>query len=127
MKFKIDKRYIAIQSLLAIVGYMLGVCIVLKCLDLRTPLEFVGSSLVAGITIFFALFYPRNILIKDGRISFVKRNSFERTEVNIADISQVERSYKFYNTLTIITKDGRMYKLYPEDAQELENVINSYK
>lgn len=127
MKFKIDKRYIAIQSLLAIVGYILGVFIVLKYLDLRTPLEFVGTSLVAGITIFFVLFYPRNILIKDGSISFVKRNSFERTEVNLANISQVERSYKFYNTLTIFTKEGRMYKLYPEDAQGLENVINSYK
>lgn len=127
MKFKIDKRYIAIQSLLAIVGYMLGVFIVLKYLDLRTPLEFVGSSLVAGITIFFVLFYPRNILIKDGSISFVKRNSFERTEVNLATISEVERSYKFYNTLTIITRAGKIYKLYPEDAQGLENVINSYK
>lgn len=127
MKFKIDKRYIAIQSLLAIVGYILGVFIVLNNLDLRTPLEFIGTSLVAGITLFFVFLYPKNILIKDGGISFVKRNCIERTKVNLSDITQVKRSYKFYNTLTIITKEGRNYNLYPEDAKELENVINSYK
>lgn len=127
MKFKIDKRYIAIQSLLAIVGYILGVFIVLNNLDLRTPLEFVGTSLFAGITLFFVFLYPKNILIKDGSISFVKRNCFERTKVNLADITQVKCSYKFYNTLIIITKEGRTYRLYPEDAQGLENVINSYK
>lgn len=127
MKFKIDKQYIAIQSLLAIIGYILGVFIVLNTLDLRTPLEFVGSSLVAGIVLFFVFIYPKNILIKDGSISFVKRNCFERTKVNLADIIQVERSYRFYNTLTIITKEGIKYKLYPEDAQELEKVINSSK
>lgn len=127
MKFKIDKQYITIQSLLAIIGYILGVFIVLNTLDLRTPLEFVGSSLVAGIVLFFVFIYPKNILIKDGSISFVKRNCFERTKVNLADIIQVERSYRFYNTLTIITKEGIKYKLYPEDAQELEKVINSSK
>lgn len=111
---------------MAVVGYILGVFIVLNNLDLRTPLEFVGTSLFASIALFFVLFFRKNILIKDGSISFVKRNCFERTKVDLADITQVKCSCKFYNTLTIITKEGRKYKLYPEDAQDLETVINFY-
>lgn len=66
MKIKIDKRYIAIQSLKAIVAYIIGVLIVLTCLDLEEPLGFVGTTLVVCIILFFIFFYPKNILVKDG-------------------------------------------------------------
>lgn len=127
MKFKIDRRYIAIQLLLAIGGYILGVLIVLKYLDLKAPMDFVGTSLFAGIILYFAFFFPRSILIKDRTLSFVEKNGLERTKVNLADITQIDSSCKPYNTLVIITKSDKTYKLHPKDVQGLEKVIRSYQ
>lgn len=127
MKFKIDKRYIAIQSLKAIVGYILGVFIVFNLLDLKTPKDFVGTSLFAGIILYFVFVFPKSILIKDGIISFVVKNCVQRTKINLLDITKVECSCKYYNSMVIKTKFGDNYKLHPKNAQRLEEIISSYK
>lgn len=127
MKFKIDKRYIAIQLLKAIVAYIFGVLIVLTCLDLEDPLEFIGTTLVVCIILFFIFFYPKNILVKDGIICFKKKNSFKRIKVDLTDITHVESKSNLYNTVTIKTKSCKTYKLHPNEVEKLESVIRSNK
>ncbi len=127
MIFKIDKRYIAIQSLKAIVAYIIGVLIVFTCLDVEDTLGFVGTTLVVCIILFFIFFYPKNILVKDGVIRFKKKNSFKRIKVDLTDIAHVESKSKLYNTVTIKTKSCHTYKLHPNETEKLESVIRSNK
>lgn len=124
MKFRIDRKYIAIQSLKAIVGYMLGVSIVLYFLDSKDPYGFVGVSLAVCI-LFFILYFPKKIYVGDGIISFVQANRWERTTVELDDIVKTEASRKIYNTAKLVTKSGWEYTLHPEDAQTLETLIRS--
>lgn len=124
MKFRIDRKYIAIQSLKAIVGYMLGVSIVLYFLDSKDPYGFVGVSLAVCI-LFFILYFPKKIYVGDGIISFVQANRWERTTVELDDIVKTEASRKIYNTVKLVTKSGWEYTLHPEDAQTLETLIRS--
>lgn len=124
MKFRIDRKYIALQSLKAIVGYMLGVSIVLYFLDSKDPYGFVGVSLAVCI-LFFILYFPRKIYVGDGIISFVQANRWEITTVELDDIVKTEASRKIYNTVKLVTKSGWEYTLHPEDAQTLEMLIRS--
>lgn len=127
MKYEIDRRYIAIRTLLVIVCYILGILIALSLLKLRDPMGFVGSSLFAGIVVYFMYFLPRKINMKDGIISFVENNRRDRTEVKLIDIVQIEYGCKFYNTVTILTKSGTQYELHPKDAKALIDDIHSHK
>lgn len=124
MKFRIDRRYIAIQSLKAIVGYTLGVFIVLYFLDSKDPYGFVGASLAVCV-LFFILYFPRRIYLEDGIISFVEANRRERRNVELTDIVRIERSHKIYNKMTLVTRSGRMYTLHPKDTLVLEEAIKS--
>lgn len=127
MKFKIDGKYFAIQSLKVIAAYMLGVFIVLKFLDLESPMDFVGTSSVVAIIFYSVFFFQRNIFIKDGIISFVEKNYIEKYKVKLADITNMEYEYKIYNTVTITTVSGREYKLHPKDAKALMDYLQSYR
>lgn len=126
MIFKIDKRYIAIRSLLVIVCYMFGVLIILSFTDLKSPIDFVASSLFASVIMYFIFFFPRKIVIKDGMINFVESNRFKRSKVRLADITQTDYVCRFYNTVTIFTKSGGDYKLHPKDANDLINYIQAH-
>ena len=127
MKFKNDIRYTVIQALKAIGSYAVGVFIVLNFLHLKSPMDFVYSSLAAAIVIFFVYFYPKGITVDSGVISFVKSNSIERINLNLRNVTNVELMDKYYNTLLITTRDGAQYQLHPKDARELESVINSHR
>lgn len=123
MMFKIDKRYIAIRFILVIVCYIFGVLITLILTDLISPIDFVVSSLFASVILYILFFFPRKIVIKDGIISFVENNRFERSKVRLADITQTDYVCRFYNTVTIFTKSGRNYILHPKDANNFINYI----
>lgn len=125
MKFNIDKRYIVIQSLNAIVCYILGVLIVMYFLHPEDLYDFVGASLFAAIIVFFIYFFPRSIYVKDGIISFGGKNCFKRNHVNLTEITQIKYSCKFYNTVLLVTKSGEEYKLHPKDAVAFEDVVRS--
>ena len=123
MEFKIDRRYIAIQTLKALVGYVVAVLIVLCFFNLNDPDGFVGASLLACVTIYFLFILPRKIIVENGVISFTEKNGTVRTKINIADIGYVETSHKPYNTVTIQTRAGEKYKLHPKDAEALRNIL----
>ncbi len=106
---------------------MFGVFIVFNLLDLKTPKDFVGTSLFAGIILYFVFVYPKSILIQDGIISFVVKNCVQRTKINLLDITKVECSCKYYNSMVIKTKFGDNYKLHPKNAKKLEEIIYSHK
>lgn len=127
MKFKIDTRYIVLQSLKAIVGYLFGVFIVLYFLDVKAPLEFVGTSLFACIVLYFAFTFPKKIIINDGIIYFAPQNSMKKYEVQLADIVKTEYSRKKYNTVIIFTKSGAKHELHPKDAKTFINALHSHE
>ena len=123
MEFKIDRRYIALQTLEAIVGYVIAVLFVLYFFNLDDPEGFVGASLLAGVTIYFLFILPRKIIVENGVMSFTEKNGMVRTTIKIADISHVEISNKRYNTVTIQTRAGEKYKLHPKDSEALRNIL----
>lgn len=127
MIFKIDKRYIAIQTLKAIVAYIIGILIVWTCLNLEDSMGFVGTTLAICTILFFIFLYPKKILVKDGGICFKKENSYKRIKVDLTDIAHVECSCRTYNTVTIKTKSCHTYKLHPQEAQKLQDAISSNK
>lgn len=123
MEFKIDKRYITLQTLKAIVGYAIAVLIVLYFFNLDDPEGFVGTSLLAGVTIYLLFILPRKIIFENGVISFTEKNGMARINIRIADIGYVETSYRRYNAVTIQTRSGEKYKLHPKDAEALRNIL----
>lgn len=127
MELEIDRRYIAIQSLKAIVGYLIGILFVLYFLDLEEPLGFIMVSLSASAFLFFIFIYPRNIYVKKDFICFVKENSFKRSKVELSDIIKIKTNYKLYNTILLTTKSGKKIRLHPKDVQILEHIIFSRK
>lgn len=106
---------------------MLGVFISLEFLEIKNPIDFVGTSLFAGIILYFVFFFPKNILIKDGVICFMVKNRLEKTKIKLVDVAQIEYGFKFYNIVTIITKTNRKYLLHPKDAKALIDYIQSHK
>lgn len=123
MEFKTDGRFVICQLLKAIVGYVVGVALVLLVLKNRDPYGFIGASFAAGLVIYFAFYYPRPIIVEDGLVNFVKENSRDKISLHISDISRVSSNKKFYNTLTIVTHSGLEYTLHPQDLYGLANLL----
>ena len=73
MEFKIDPWYVAMQSIKAIIGYVIGVCVVLFLIKVDEPLVFISESLIGCITLYLITIFPRTIRIKDGTISYVNK------------------------------------------------------
>lgn len=127
MEFKIDGRFVISQLLKAIVGYAVGVALVLLILKNNDPYGFIGASFAAGIVIYFAFYYPRSIVVEDGLLIFVKDNSRDKISLHISDVSGVSTNKKFYNTLTIATYSGDEYTLHPKDLDGLVNLLSRDK
>lgn len=123
MKFRIDRKYIAVQMLKAVAGYLVGLGIVLCFRGFKDVWDIIIPSFCAGLTLFLIFWVPRKIYVKDGVVSFTKENNYERTNVTENNIAKVETMSKFYNTLTLTTKSGESYKLHPADPQSLESMI----
>jgi len=123
MKFKIDTRFIAIQTLKAIAGFIIGLLLVLVFLDIREPIDFAITSFAACIVVYFVNIFPRNIIVMGGIISFVEKYGLKRCNVKLSDIINVETSYKFYNTVMLTTRSGKKYRLHPKDTQTLKDTI----
>lgn len=126
MEFKIDKRYVAIQSLKAIVGYLIGLFIVLVFLNIKDPWGFFASSFAAFVLLYFLIIYPKAIVVKDGYISFVKEYDYTRRKIKLRDIINIEKSFKSYNTVTLTTKSNLKYKLHPQNTQELVMMLEKH-
>ena len=86
---------------------------------------FAITTFVVCAILFFVFFFPRNIIVGNGILKFVRPNSYQATQINLSDISHLECSCKHYNTVTVTTKDGCKYQFHPKDAQKFENVVNS--
>lgn len=125
MVFKIDRRYVAIQTLKVIVAYLAALFIVLYFLHTNDPEGFIGITLIAGIGIYIYQF-PKKIYVEDGAISFVSQYSNERIKVGLNDIISIENVSKSYNSLKLLTKCGNDYTLHPADIQKLESVLSSW-
>ena len=117
MKFKTDRRYIALQFLECVASAGLGYIIVL-CFDPQATLRFFGGGLLAMILVYIGVYFPKYILVNDRTVSFKRFFKFEKS-VRIADITEVEISFGFLNTVKITTKSGTVYKLHPRDAEAL--------
>jgi hypothetical protein len=123
MKFPIDRRYIAVQILKVCVYYILALTFVLLFLKPKDQIGFFGASLLACITIYYGLFFPANISVKNGTISFKRTDSYEKSEIKITDITRVETTSGLYNTVTLTVKSGVIYHLHPRDVKALEKVL----
>lgn len=123
MEFKIDRRYVVIQTLKSIVAYFVALFIVLFFLHTNDPEGFIGITLIAGIGIYIYQF-PKKIYVEDGSISFVSQYSNERIKVGLYDIIRIENVSKSYNSLKILTRFDNEYTLHPADIQELEDVLS---
>ena len=123
MKFPIDRIYIAIQILKVFVYYILALTFVLLLLKPKDQLGFFGSSLLACTSIYIGLFYPGNISVSNGTISFKKTNSYEKSEIKIIDITRVETTFRLFNTVSLTVKSGAIYHLHPRDVKALEKVL----
>ncbi len=117
MKFKTDRRYIALQFLECVVSTGLGYLIVL-CFDPQATLGFFIGGLLAVIFVYIGVHFPKYILVNDRTVSFKRFFKFEKS-VRIADITEVEISFGFLNTVKIRTKSGTVYNLHPRDAEAL--------
>ncbi len=126
MRFKIDKRFTTIQLILAVVGYALGITILLFFSNMNNLPELIGITSVACVLLYFVSFYPRDIVIKDGILSFADKHHYTKLKIQVSDITQIDCKYKYYNTLTITTTSGDEYKLHPMDAEALKEKINSH-
>ena len=68
-------------------------------------------------------FFPANISVKNGTISFKRTDSYEKSEIKITDITRVETTSGLYNTVTLTVKSGVIYHLHPRDVKALEKVL----
>lgn len=127
MKFTIDRRYIAIQILKVIVYYLIGVFIVLYFFKPKDQFGFVISSLFACTTIYLVLNFPRKISVSNEMISFSRVNSFDKTEVPISDVIEVEVDFNLYNTLTFLTKSGSRYRIHPREIHSLQKILTQHQ
>lgn len=127
MVFKIDPKFIAIQVLKAMAGYLLGLIIVLCFRHFKDIWDIIIPSFCAGFLIFWIFMIPRKIIINDRNISFTKANSYERISIALSSISKIETDSKLYNTLTMTTTSGETYKLHPKDLQSLKKALNPRK
>ncbi len=127
MRFRIDIIYIALQALKAIIGYFVGIMIVLYFRDFADIWDIVVPSLCAAIILFVIFMIPKSIIVKDGIISFTKENHHERVKVKLTEIIRIETNTYLYNTLTIFTKAGKKYRLHPEDLQAMESILSNWK
>lgn len=123
MEFKIDRRYVAIQTLKGVVAYLVALFIVLFFLHTNDPEGFIGITLIVGIGIYIYQF-PKKIYVEDGAISFVSQYSNERIKVGLNDIISIENVSKSYNSLKILTRFDNEYTLHPADIHELEDVLS---
>lgn len=106
-----------------IVGYVLGILLVVFMLSPKDIVGLIGTSSLVGIVIFCIFFFPRSIIVEDGSISFVPPNSYERLKIKLSDIVKVESSFKIYNTVMIFTKSGMYFKLHPKDPRYLIEIV----
>lgn len=120
---KIDKRYIAFQILKAILGYCLGVLIVILKLKPCDKIGFIVVSLLSATIVYLFCFHPRMIFVTHGMVSFVKNNTYHKCEIKISDVAKVTTSTILYNTITIVTKSGMKYHLHPQEMKPLEAIF----
>lgn len=123
MKFKTDGRYTAIQLLEVIGCYILGVMAVLFLLNNDDPIGFIGSSSAALLFVYFLCFFPRSIQVGEGMISFKKEYGYQRVNLCLSDIVDVQTDTKYYNTVTIVTRNREVYRLHPRDIESLKELI----
>lgn len=126
MKFTIDRRFVAVQILKVIVYYLIGVVIVLYFLKPKDQFGFLISSLFACTAIYLVLNFPRKICVSNGMISFSRVNSYDKTEVPISDIIEVEVDFNLYNTLTFHTKSGSIYRIHPHEIHTLQKILTQH-
>jgi hypothetical protein len=126
LKFTIDRRYIAIQILKVIVYYLIGVFIVLYFFKPKDQFGFVISSLFACTAIYLGLNFPRKISVSNEMISFSRVNCYDKTEVPISDIIEVEVDFNLYNTLTFHTKSGSRYRIHPREIHSLQKILTQH-
>lgn len=126
-QFKIDGRYTAILTLKTIACYLICILIIICVLKHAEPLVFIGESFPALLIIYILRVYPipRKITVNDSYISFVEDTLFNRCEIKLTDIVNVESKDKPYNTLAFSTKSGKIYKIHPKDLKGLEEIIMS--
>jgi hypothetical protein len=127
LKFTIDRRYIAIQILKVIVYYLIGVFIVLYFFKPKDQFGFVISSLFACTAIYLVLNFPRKISVSNEMISFSRVNCYDKTEVPISDIIEVEVDFNLYNTLTFHTKSGSIYRIHPHEIHSLQKILTQHQ
>ena len=126
MKFKIDIRFIAIQMLLCVGGWLIGVIIVSLFLDLGDPKGFIAKRFAAGIAMYCLFNFPRKIVVDDETITFTEEGALEKKKVELKDISSVETKCKLYNTLTITTTSGKKHSMHPKDVEALREVLEQH-
>ena len=124
MKYRIDFRYVTLQTLKATAGYLLGLYLVWRFCSLNDYWGFVISSFMAFIVLLFLLVFPRNISVNENSVSFVKEKGILRTVINIKDITSImDESNSLFNTISIITKRG-IFKLHPADKSKFIEAIS---
>lgn len=123
MEFKIDERFVVIQSLKAIVGYLIGVCFVLYFIRLDEPLPFVVGSLFGCVALYFITVFPRKIMVVGGTLSFMNKYGLKRKIITLEDIKDVHIDSGLYKTMTVMTKSGKRIVIHPRDCRKLEKVL----
>lgn len=127
MNFKIDNRFVILQLLKSILGYIIGASLVLAISKTIDAFDFLCYSFAAGVVIYLIYFYPREIVVNTEKIIFSKENgSNHRIEVKLNDITHVQTKKTFYNTLIFTTRQKESYTLHPKDIENLENLLQRY-
>lgn len=121
MKFKTDRIYIALQFLIVSACYFLAYIFLLR-FKIENPLSFYILGSLVCIALYFGPFFPGNIIVDDGTVSFRRLNR-PRNKVKISDITNVETSSGLYNTVKITTKSSTVYSLPPKDPEALVDYL----
>lgn len=125
MKFKVSRKYIALQCIQAILGYSLGLLIVLYFLSIEDTWGFIIASFCGCLLVYCLFMCPSSINIENGHISFRKLRGYNK-KISLDSIADIEeKKGRMYDYVKIKTKSGKSYKLYPSDCSGLCKAIQA--
>lgn len=125
MNFKLNTKYIIVQTIMMLLGYFLVLVLVYFCFKLNDMKSFVISSGIAVLLLYYVFVLRMKIQITDDCLIYKEEKATFKDTIKLSKISNIEiKNGHFYSFVIIHTSDGYHVSLYPAEPERFANIVN---